>query len=77
MGVADTQHAEYMRVRSAHWLQRLELLAALNWIGLAGAVLAPDSGLGTSPPPVGTLLALPYALYASPTREPSLVSSGV
>lgn len=58
---------EHLRLRSAHWLHRLELFAALHWVGLAGAVLLPGSVFGAAPPPASVLLALPCACLVAIT----------
>lgn len=58
---------EHLRLRSAHWLHRLELFAALHWIGLAGAVVLPGDVFGAPPPPTGILLALPCACLVAIT----------
>ncbi len=44
--VAHERYAvhERLRLRSAHWLHRLELAAALHWMTLAAAVVASTSG---------------------------------
>ena len=53
---------ERLRGRSAFWLHRLELGAALHWVTLALALAFDASSVfGAPPPPVGVLLHLPAA----------------
>ena len=58
---------EHLRRRSARWLHRLELVAALHWISLACSVAWPEGIFGPAPPPAGVLLALPSACLVALT----------